>query len=194
MKIINCHLPKTATITTQKMFGNDCIIYGNDTLNADIPKGNDIVSFTIIRNPLDRFCSAIKMFVKSPYCKLSQREMIEIALDTDYNDGALINGRSANRLPFSIVLHTLSMFHPHLNVFNEDQTPKADNLIDFNNFVVELENLTNRKFEKIPHENKGAEVDIILTDSQLRLFNQKYHDDVLFYNRFLEQRSLVSAV
>jgi len=193
MKIINCHLPKTATITTQKMFGTECVIYGHQTLNGAIPKRDDVVSFTIIRDPLERFCSAVKMFVRNEDCKLSQSEIIDIALDNDFNDSELKKGRSAKNHRYSVALHTLSMFHPHLNVFNEDKTPRADNLIDFNNFVAELENLTDRKFTEIPHENKGAEVDIILTDSQLRLFNQRYHDDIIYYRKFLEQHNLVES-
>jgi disulfide oxidoreductase YuzD len=193
MKIINCHLPKTATITTQKMFGKECIIYGSNTLNGEIPKGSDIISFTIVRDPLERFCSAIKMFVKNPKCKLSQSEMINIALDNEYSDTELYHGRALLRLPYSLALHTLPMFHSHLNVFNQDKTPKADNLIDFNNFIIELENLTNRKFEQIPHENKGADIDVELTEGQQRQFNDKYRDDILFYRKFLEQRNLVSS-
>jgi len=193
MKVINCHLPKTATITTQKMFGKECVVYGKSTLNGEIPAGDDVISFTIIRDPLERFCSAVKMFVKKDKCKLTQSEIIDIALDNDFSDRQLTQGRVPNKVQYSIALHTLSMFHPHINVFYENKTPKADNLIDFNNFVAELENLTDRKFNKIPHENKGAEVDIILTDSQMRLFNQKYHHDILFYEKFLEQCNLVKS-
>jgi len=193
MKIVNCHIPKTATITTQKMFGIECVIYGHKTLNGAIPNRDDVISFTIIRDPLERFCSAVKMFIKK-YPNLSQSELIDKALDNNFTDAELINGRSLRQVDFSIALHTLSIFHPHINAFNEDKTPKADNLIDFNNFVSELEQLTNRKFDKVPHANKGAGIDVELSAEQLDAFNIKYRDDILFYEKFLEQRNLVKSL
>jgi len=184
MRIINQHIPKTATQTTQALFGKNIINYGRHRLNADIPNDPNILSFTIIREPLSRFKSCIKMFF--PSCNYSESEIIDIALYNNYNNNEYtINWKEIDR---AIATHSLSIFHPYLNVF-ENNSFKSKYLIDFNNFAKELKLIIpNANYKNIPVINKGISREIRLSYTQKIDFENKFERDLEFYEIFLKCR------
>lgn len=203
IKIIHQHIPKTAS-TSVLFFFPESIRYGQDVgqtkLNQDIPEDEEVVSFTIIRNPIKRFVSCVKMFLRQG-CGYSQDEVINIGLGKKFTCEEMELGRKTGYPNITkdsdrsivnalIGVHSVSMFHPYLNVFDEDKQPKAMHLIDFDNLIRGLKKIVpDAPYKKFPKENRSVDPGVKLTDQQRERFNELFQNDILFYEAFKKSRS-----
>lgn len=181
------HIPKTGSTSTKKFY-KDCIVYGyeNDqlTLNADIPE--DAISFTILRDPLERFCSNIK-YISNRTQNFTQDQIIDIIFNKRYTaeeyTTALESHEIQNFPEIYTVFHGLSIFDPFLNVFDQNQNLKAKHLINFNNMQNELmELLPDYDYTNFPKQNVSTG-NIELSADQLEQFNHHYAEDIKYYNQ-----------
>tara|TARA_R110001606_G_C15072847_1_gene616245 strand:- start:51 stop:635 length:585 start_codon:yes stop_codon:yes gene_type:complete len=187
-QVINQHIPKTGSTST-KNFYKDCIRYGHqdnkDTLNGDIPQG--AISFTIVREPLDRFVSNITYFLSRGVTQFEPSDMIDICLNHTYTNKemaqVLKNNNMKTEPEINMAFHSISIFHPFINVFDENKNLRATHLIDFKNIVSGLEKILPdydyTKFAKI-NASRGT-INIELTEQQKADFNIKYAQDIQFY-------------
>jgi hypothetical protein len=180
------HIPKTGSTST-KHFYKDSIVYGYEqnqlTLNADIPE--DAVSFTILRDPLDRFKSNIKYFIMRT--SLDQDNIINIIFNktfTPLENTKALESHRLNQYPEEyIVFHSMSIFDPFLNVFDADKNLKAKHLINFNNMTNELQQLLPEfDYNNYPNSNK-SNASINLTTEQLEQYEHHFKEDILFYKQ-----------
>lgn len=81
-----------------------------------------------------------------------------------------------------LAIHSVSIFHPFLNVFNDEGELKADHLIDFKDIVGGLKILLDHNLDSFPHTNTSSPSIIVdLSSEQLELFNERYAADIKFY-------------
>lgn len=187
-RIINQHIPKSGSTST-KNFYPKCIVYGHmqnlNKLNAEIPE--DSISFTILREPLARFISNITYFCSRKVKGFTKQEMIDLCLDHNYTNDEMAQILKRNNMmntpEVNMAFHSISIFHPFLNVFDENKKLKATHLIDFNYMVRDLEKiLPDHDYKKFPKSNSSrANIDVEMTEEQLEKFNLKYAEDIKFY-------------
>ena len=182
------HIPKTGSTSTRTFYEN-CIVYGYEqgqlTLNADIPE--EAVSFTILRDPLDRFKSNIKYFCTRS--KYTPNQVLDIIFNKTFTAEEHTEALESNLLndypEMYVVFHSMSIFDPFLNVFDADKNLKAKHLINFNNMQKELQQLLPEfDYSNYPNANKiTRKIPIELTPEQLEQYEHHFKEDILFYKQ-----------
>jgi hypothetical protein len=180
------HIPKTGSTSTKKFY-KDCIVYGyqngQHTLNADIPE--DAISFTVLRDPLERFQSCINYSLRNGNLNL------ELAIDIIFNRkftakqlSDALKFHEINDYPEEyLVFHSMSIFDPFLNVFDEKQNLKATHLINFNNLQTELMELfPDHNYLNFPRENDSSRT-IQLSAEHIEQFEYHFAEDIKYYNQ-----------
>lgn len=184
------HIPKSASTSLSKFFPN-CIRYGGNyttpRLNANIPANFTGKSLTVLRNPFYRFISCIRMFLTRS--QFNKDQIIELMLENNFNDNDLKEGITWKNIEKSIALHSLSIFHPFLNVFDKNDVLQAQYLVDFDNLIPDLKQIIPQaNYDAFPCLNKSQECEIYLSAEQICLFQQKYKKDICFYANFKKSR------
>lgn len=189
--VILQHIPKSASSSLSKVFTNS-VRYGFQLkqckLNQDIPHNSEHISFTVLRNPYYRLLSCIHMFLSRS--KYDVNKIIEIILENNFTDTELQEGINWKNTDFSIGLHSASIFHPFLNVFDKNDILLAKYLVDFDNMIPDLKQIVpGFDMSAIPHLNSSQTKDeIFLTYSQIEKFKEKYRKDISFYENFKKSR------
>ena len=158
-----------------------------DTLNGIIPEGS--ISFTILREPKERFISCIRYFLSrlEQNKEYNQEQMIDICLSHNFSNAeladALKQGSMGINIDRMLAIHSVSIFHPFLNVFDDEKKLKADHLIDFKDIVGGLKKiLPDHNLDNFPHTNVSSPGIVVeLSSEQSELFNERFADDIKFY-------------
>lgn len=190
-QITNIHIPKCGSTSTSKFY-EDCITFGYmqgiHKLNADVNHGG--VTFTVLREPLERFKSNVNYFLQNNRKEIvfTRDEIIDISLNYTYTNEEMSNvlkySSKDAEAEVNIVLHSLSIFDSFYNVFDENKNLKAKHLLNIKNLKQELENiLPDWEYKHFPHTNRSKGEDFALTNEQLDKFNYKYREDIEFYKQ-----------
>ncbi len=187
-QVIHQHIPKSGSTSTKHFYKN-CIRYGHQnnqiTLNADIPAGS--ISFTILREPKERFISNITYFLSRGVNEFTKSDMIDICLNNNYTSKEMGEVLKKNNMKINpeinMAFHSISIFHPFMNVFDKDKNLKAQHLINFKDILGGLHKiLPDYDYTKFPKINTSrANINVELSEDQLVQFNTKYAEDIKFY-------------
>lgn len=187
--ITNIHIPKCGSTSTSNFY-EDCIVYGYmqgiHKLNANVLHRG--VTFTVLREPLERFKSNVNYFLNEKTNEFTRDQIIDISFNYTYTDEEMSNvleySSKDTKPEINIVLHSLSIFNSFYNVFDENKNLKAKHLLNIKNLKQELENiLPDWEYKHFPHTNRSKGEDFALTDEQLDKFNYKYREDIEFYKQ-----------
>jgi hypothetical protein len=198
------HIPKTAGMSTNRALYGDVHSLYNDTViphptirqwRTWYPEEiNKLKTFTIIRNPVDRFVSAF-YFNKNNVNDIKSRPYINVELlggITNPND--LV--QKMQDVTFRDKLLLIHGFRPQVDfienedgLINIDIVDVFDNLIKPNYRNKALENILNKKIT-ITHVNKtlGKPKDIQLTEDNKQWLQSFYQEDYNLYNSLIIQK------
>lgn len=173
------HIPKTGCRSAYDFF-NIKVEYGIDIKKLN-PDFYNETTFTIIRNPYDRFISCLKMFKKQGINIETQIEYIE---SYDGKESIIPDGIYQVDKRQGVILHSMSIFDSQLNVFDSEKKQKASYLIHFDHMIEDFKtiapNFDYNNYPKIGAVNQ----DFSLTEDQIIFFKEKFHEDIEFYENF----------
>lgn len=153
----------------------------NNKILENIERGeyNNLIKFTIVRHPIKRFESLVKMIWRDKDSSLSVSDIAKIALDEN------INYKIWDNLDSYIKRHSLPISHPHYGVIYNDSI--------YMNHIFKLESIDadwvkicdmlNIKIQ-LPKKNSTEKVDkeVILDDCVYEKLLNYYAKDFLYFN------------
>jgi hypothetical protein len=185
---------KCATTTLKKIFKEyNHIIIPNLNLDTDCEKNLHLLKpnfknyfkFTIIRHPIQRFLSAVNMFIRDNRVKeeTAIKQVIEIM--KNHNNYSL-NGNNNN----FIKRHTLPLTHSLYCLLDKNNNLIIDLIIDFEKLKSEKDlinffkkiNINQRTL--LSHENKSKKYIVFddLTEDNLNFLYKYYVNDFIIFN------------
>lgn len=173
------HIPKTGCRSAYNFF-NIKVEYGIDIKKLNLDFYNE-TTFTIIRNPYDRFISCLKMFKKKGVDINTQLEYIE---SYDGVESVIPSGINWSNKRKSVILHSMSIFDSQLNVFDTEKKQKATYLIHFDHIIEDFKTIApDRDYDNYPKIG-AVDQDFSLTRDQIAFFQERFKEDINFYENF----------